>query len=795
MCYNVHIKPKEMSPLYTKYIKPKNAWKKLTAAYDIMQPVCICGATGFGKTELAKRFLGKKPYDRISCAECPDIDTDAFPASGIAVIDDLHMLSDSEKQTRIAKLLNKGNSWIILLCRSKIPSWLMQSCIELGMMIISENDLRLSPADMFGYFSEMGIDISPDEVSALCRKCDGNALIIKYCAAKLAEGMHLGDELDREVMTHFMEYLNVAVIPGWDTAVTDLLMKMSVVDSFTVPMAEKITGDPYAFRILKQAEECGNFIERQGDTLVIRKILLMALRERAVRTFGTEKYNSLMLKAGVWYEANGRDGEAFEIYKKCGSYGHIRDLLISNARKHIGVGYYFEMRKYYFQLDEADIEKSPVLMSAMSMLYSSMMDGEKAEYWYGRLKEYSKKAVGTERREAMSRLVYLDIGLPHRGIAGVLDVIKSVPLLFDKGIGLPEFSVTSNMPSVMNGGKDFCEWSLKDRELARTVGKLVERVLGAYGKGLCSVSLGESLYEKAEDNYEVLSLLSKAQIESGTGGRLEITFASVGLQARMLAQEGNADAARSILESFEKKAAEENSVKLLPNIEAMKCRTDLMTGNTEAVRRWFEKAPDENTDFNVLERYLYLTKIRCYITFGEYTAAYALAEKMRYYAEKCGRTYISIELNILTAVLKRRSGSSWQENFRKALTAACRYGFVRVISEESSAAAELFDGVKNEIKDWGLDSGWLEKTAAMTKRAAVYYPAYLKGQHAAAADFSKLDLDILRMQADGYSVPEIAKMLEINSRTVKYHVQENYRRLGASGKAEAVLTARNLKLL
>ncbi len=782
--------------VYAKYIKPKKAWKKLTAAYEITQPTYICGTTGFGKTELAKRFLGKKPYEYISCAESTDIDFEKIFQNSAVVIDDLHLLTDKKKQQELASFLKRGETWIILLSRSKMPSWLMQSCIELGMMIISENDLKLSATDMFGYFSDMGTDISPDEISTLCRRCDGNALILRYCAAKLAEGMRLGDELADEVRSHFHEYLNNNVIPQWSGEVTDMLMKMSIVDEFTLPMAEKITDNPFAARILNEAVECGSFISYDNGIYTIKKILRDALQKRAVRTFGTEKYNAFLLKAGMWYEANGQDKTAFEIYKNCGSYENIRDLLIRNAQNHMGVGYYFEMRKYYFQLDEHDIEKNVVLMAAMSMLYSCMMEEEKSEYWYGKLKEYSQNAVGAERREALVRLVYLDIGLPHRGSANVLNVIKSVPaLLFNKGLGLPEFSVTSNLPSVMNGGKDFCSWSPKDRELARTVGKLVERVLGAYGKGLCNVSLGESLYEKAEDNYEVMSLLSRAQIESETGGKLEITFAAVGLQARMLAQEGNAEAARSILDSFENRAAEENNFKLFPNISAMKCRIDLMTGDTEAFKKWCEKAPDENAEFNALERYRYLTKIRCYIALGEYTMAFSLVEMLKYYAEKCCRTYILMELGILTAIIKKYSGGEWRDDFMQALKTICKYGFVRVISEEGAAAAELLEAVKGEVYDSGIDREWFEKVLLFSKKAAAYYPSYLRGRSAAAADFSKLDLEIMRLQADGYSVTEIAKMLEMNSRTVKYHVQENYKRLGVSGKAEAVLAARNLKLL
>ncbi len=317
-----------MERLNTKYIKPKKAWKKLTTAYEIMQPTCICGATGFGKTELAKQFLGKRAYDYISCAECPNIDPEKFFRSGIAVIDDLHMLSDKEKQRELTELLKRGDIWVIMLSRSKIPSWLIQSCIELGIMIISENDLKLSSVDMFGYFSDMGTDISPDEISTLCRRCDGNALVLKYCAAKLAEGIRPGDELDIEVKADFREYLNNAVIPGWNSEVTDMLMKMSIVDEFTLPMAEKITGNPFAAQTLKQAVESGNFISQDNGVYTIRKIMLEALRERAVRTFGTEKYNAFLLRAGMWYESNGQEN-----YRRLGVSGKAEAILTARNLK------------------------------------------------------------------------------------------------------------------------------------------------------------------------------------------------------------------------------------------------------------------------------------------------------------------------------------------------------------------------------------------------------------------------------------------------------------------------------
>ena len=82
-----------------------------------------------------------------------------------------------------------------------------------------------------------------------------------------------------------------------------------------------------------------------------------------------------------------------------------------------------------------------------------------------------------------------------------------------------------------------------------------------------------------------------------------------------------------------------------------------------------------------------------------------------------------------------------------------------------------------------------------TGKVAVRYPVYLKGRLAKAPDFCEAALSVLRLQAEGKSVGKIAQELSMKEATVKYHAKENYRKLGVSGKADAVLTARNLGIL
>ena len=71
------------------------------------------------------------------------------------------------------------------------------------------------------------------------------------------------------------------------------------------------------------------------------------------------------------------------------------------------------------------------------------------------------------------------------------------------------------------------------------------------------------------------------------------------------------------------------------------------------------------------------------------------------------------------------------------------------------------------------------------------YPAYLKKKTEGDIVLSDNALNILRLQAEGYRVDEIAEFLHITSSTVKYHSKETYRKLGVSGKASAVHEAKN----
>lgn len=785
------------------YIAPASALKKLKKARSLSQTVYLYGATGYGKTELVRQYLSGRRYIYLSCEELP-WEAGALPSEEpgrqnrrIVVIDNLHRLKSEELRRKILALEKRKDIWLILIGRSPLPTWLMSRHIQEVFVVISENDLRMGRDEITAYLDARGVTHTEEDIQYLQNTAEGNAYILHHVALRMKEGEHPGPKLQTEIREAFASYLENVVLVRWDSDLLEFLMQVSVVDEFTLELAEMISGNLHVTALLEQAAEAGNFISQEDGTYRLRPVLIDALRNRALKLYGRERVKDFKYNAALYYEMHDEVVPALRLFEECGKTERIKNLLIRNARMNPGNGHYYELRRYYFNMDEREIEDSPVLMAGMSMLHSMLMDDEKSEYWYEKLKAFATNAKGGVRREALSRLAYLDIGLPHRGSRDVLEIIKNIPaLLFDKGNRLPEFSVTSNLPSTMNGGKDFCHWSPDDTKLAKTVGPLVERVLGSYGKGLVKAALGESYYEKGGDNYEVMSLLTRAQVEAGQGGTMEIAFAAVGVRVRLALLQGDSPAARELLASFEQSVKENRAVQLLPNIQALRCRLALYEGDMDMVERWMKTAPDEDREFCSLERYRYLTKVRCYLANGAYTKAQALLEKLRYYAEQTGRPYVRMETGLLSAITKERVGGPWQEELATVLKEAERYRFLRLITEEGAAVWPLFQREKKALQEAGtLNKDWLRRLLAEAEEVARRYPLYLKKRAAVAADFKGVALTILRLQADGLSVNRIAQRLDLKPDNVKYHIKENYRKLNVDNKTDALLAARSLGLL
>lgn len=774
------------------YIRPKAAERKLKAALELGNVAYLYGVTGIGKTRLVREVLARKQYEYYSAQETQpeEVGVKRDGQERIVVVDDLYTVTMQEEKECWAalfrKLAGQEDVRLVLISRAPIPGWLLPVHVEYRFAEIGEKDLYLTRKEQDAYLELSGIRLEPDAADRAWELGKGHPVSLKLLVLE-------NGDVDLAVKNMWL-WLENHIFDQWETEISGFLMETSIVENYTKELAGMITGRDDVDVLVSHAEELGNFMTRTGQDGIweYRWGMRQAMRGRLAKKYSREKILQLYSHAGLYYEMNGRYPEALEMYGTTGKKEDIRRVLSANARRNPAAGSYFELRDYYLTLPEEMILGDPVLMCYMSMLHSILMDTEESERWYRELEEYAKKHSGGERREARSRLLYLDIALPHRGSADIASLIKNAgSLLPGQRMALPEFSVTTNLPSLMNGGKDFCEWSRHDRELAASIGKAASIVLGKYGKGLVPLALAESGLEKGMDSFEVMRLAEKGRIAAEGGGKTELCFVAAALLAWVAVLGGNAEFAEDIMVSYRERA-EKEAPRTLPNADAFLCRIYLYRRQPARAMEWMEEAPDENGTFCTLERFRYLTKARVYLMAGKTGEALALLEQLLSYAEKMKRTYIYMEASLLLAIALYRAGrEEWRGILQGCVTQAESYHFVRLFSRECGAALDLLEMADLTWQDEEFRAEVLEECRRMEK----FYPRYMEQGTDAEVRLPEQAVKVLKMQAEGLSTRVIAERMGVKEVTVKYHNKETYRKLGVNSRTAAVNEARRRKLI
>lgn len=809
-----------------KYIRPLRAAEMMKAARSMRQTVYIYGSAGHGKTSLVMDFLARRKYKYYSAADNEAVrslrkdvaalvqgidSSEGWGRQPILVVDDLNLVELAEHREQwyevLEELTDMEELWLILISRSPVPRWLKPLYIKQLFVVIDEEALRLTVKEKQAFFARWELSMSEERADRIWKISRGFPLLLRVLIMRMLELQNDRDQggadyeiAEREAVKlawkDLYDYLESHVYDQWDVELQEFLMDISIVECFDLQMAQIITRKNNAGALISLAQEVGNFLaeEGNGDRVIyqFRKDMRETLLRWLSRKCSRQHIDGLYYSAGNVYESRGDIPTALRMYESCRNEEGISRLLIQNVRRHPGAGHYFELRKYYLALSEDTIRESAELLCGMSMLQSMLMNTEESERWYRELEQYKKQQRGNKKQVAQARLLWLDIGLPHRGIMQMPDLIKQAGNWLAGGGGeLPELSVTNNQPSMMNGGKDFCEWSKHDKALARSIGKLVERILGKSGKGLVSLALAESFFEKGGDSYEVSELANKGRMQAESGGRLEQVFVSVGILAQLSILNNHMEDACELLEGFRERA-QTDAPQMLPNIEVLKIRFLLYAGRNGEVTQWLAKAPNESVAFCTLERFSYMAKIRCYLLTGKKEKAMGLVQRMIVYAEKMHRTYIVMEAKLLLAIIQYRlDDRNWQKTLQAVITQAEEYHFVRILTREGAA---LWGPLKAGDFVW-KNSGFKKQVLSECKHMAELYPAYLNEMQEGNVMLPDKALKILRLQARGMTVEQIANQLGLSKAGVKYYNQETYRKLGVSGKAAAVSEARNRGLL
>lgn len=752
---------------------------------------------GFGKTSVANALTEGKRVLRLSAA-ASDF---AVPAKDgdwrILLIDDLQALQEDEEWLPLRDLIRDCPDRRFLLLSRGAPNGALMVFQYTGLMtVLGPQALLMDREDVRRLLESWNVPASDADISGICKESIGFPLGVVITAQRMAQGEPFSLALVGQCFQEVFVYFETAVYRQFDLPIQRFLLELAPFESFDLDLARMASGDPRAAELLDWLQRNTTMLRYDGvqQFRVWEQFRLFLLWEMN-RVFPPEKRKALLSRGALYYELQEDYSHALDCYDRGGDYAKVSELLIRNSELHPGMSHYLELEKYYRRLPESEVLASPSLMQSMSMLCALSGDYDGSERWYHSLQQF---ADGCDRKDAAlkqakSRLVWLDISLPQRSVEDLTKIFPAAyRLLVSKAVVLPPFSVTSSLPSLLNGGKDFSSWSTHDDSLYKTMRQSVETVLGRDGVGMADCAIAESKFEKGEDiSGRMLALVQRVG-EIRRKGTPEIEFALTGLLARSQVAAGRAGDARRTVESLRVHFEESGLTRFLPNLDALLCRIDLRLGCNDAADIWYrEKAPKDPLHFDAMKRYQYLTQAAVELAAGQPDAVLLTLAPMENLCAACHRHIDGISANLLRAMaLYRKKADGWQSLLEQALEEAARFGYLRPISIFGGAVLPLLEQIK-----WTGDAQWFQSVLADTRVQSSFYPDFLRPRLAPGENLTAAEMRVLRLICADKSNAEIGEIMDIKLPTVKTHVSRVLEKLGVSRRSEAKTAAKKLWLI
>lgn len=771
-------------------IIPKRLQEQFQNAFKYKKAIFIHAPCGCGKTTATKALLASQNaffIDGTKSCKLPK-ESDNYE---ILVIDNMHCLEEEDLLTELCRRLRADeHRKFVFLSRGSIPGCLMPFWMS-GVMEVLEMEDMLFDKGFIRSLSEIrGLKLTGSDIDRIFSDTNGYPVAVGIWLSLIRKGGTYQKEIYYKGRQQLFYYYDEMIYKKLPNESKRMLLEISPFAKFDVELARMVSGESSAGEIFSRLREnTFIFLPSEPEVFQIQPSFRRYLLWKLSTEMSEKSENTIFQRAGLYYELHGNMKCALDCYAKIKDHQKIAELLQKNAELHVGIGQYWDMEKYYFSMPDEEIEKSPTLMAGMSMIFSLCMDYEKSEMWYKKLNAMAGQLKKSDEKyeEAKSRLSYLNIALPQRGTKGLLDVVKSAfSLLAKRELSMPGLSVTSTLPSVINGGKDFCLWVKQDTLFYPVVKKPVEGILGRDGVGLIDLGMCEGKFEKDEDYQPWLLNLAGQLTHIQQDGTMDIEFAAVGLLARIQVMQGNPKAAMESLNAFRNRINELGEYRFLPNLEALLCRIHLRLGDHAEANRWLsEKAPDDGLRIWVLHRYLYFTKALVHMENGDCESALIILSRLLDYTQKCGRTMDEINIHLLSAICYYRMNSAlWRQELSVALGMTREYHFVIPVAQYGRAILPLLVST-----EWNQDQEYRKRLLSATRKQAALYPSFLQQEQRLIEPLTGAEQQVLQLLCQDMSNQEICQILGIKLATVKTHVSHIFQKLGVNRRNEVKAVA------
>ena len=777
----------------------------------------------------------------------------------VLVLDDYHLIDNQEIHGFLNTLLDNlpPNIHLVISTRVDPPIKLARLRAKDQLNEITERELRFTPQEAENFFDiVMGLRLTRAQVTEIEARTEGWITGLQLAGLSLKDRQNPDDLIKTLSGTHrfILDYLAEEVFSDLPAALQTFLLRVSILDRLSPGLCDAVIGDlvgesgvQLQSKIVLDFLDASNLfvipLDSQRQWYRFHSLFAEFLQDR-LESQAADELARLHRQAAIWYAENNLFSEAIRHSLAGGEIDGAADLIQSHAKEYLTRGEIRTLSNWIEALPEGVITARPQL--GLARAWGRLMR-DPFDFWNtidqqisqiargfgiardGLLGSLAESEPGSEQRSGLAEFAMLQ-GFAQRDTTDTSETIK----LFNAALEyFPENEKILRSFTLAGLASTYARTGMIKRaeENFAQAAQTSQSANSLYGFVACTdwqatMQAEQGQLTRAATTYRqaIDTLSSQSKFPLPLSGHVYVGLASVllewndvpgalenvqrglkiGDQVRdidallkghvLLAQIyqilGRPEEMHKAIQDADRTALETKSPGCLHEIQAWKAQLVLAAGDVQEAQQWatrrglgINKPMPLPGDIAEIEQFTYIRLLR---TMGKAAETLPILGALINLQEQSGRKQALIESLVLQASCLRALNRIEEavRTLARTLLLAEPEGFVRIFILEGQPMAALLrtTGTQGHSPDY-------------VKRLLAAFGENLTPQETIIDPLSERELEVLQMIAEGLTNVEIASKMIIAQSTVKTHINRIYRKLDVDTRTQAVVRARQLKIL
>ena len=769
----------------------------------------------------------------------------------ILALDDYHLLENRDIHRTLTFMLDHLPPQLHLVIASRTEPDLPVHRLRVGeqMNEIGASDLRFTMDEAGQFFNQtMHLNLTTEDITLLEQRTEGWIAGLKLAALSM-EGQ---DNVTSFIRTlsgddrYILDFLVAEVLQHQEESVQSFLLQTSILERMNSPLCEAITGQAEGQANLERLDRSNLFLiplDNKRQWYRYHHLFGAALQAR-LQQQQPEKITELHRRASQWLGENGFEVEAIQhalagqdydraanLLERIGRWmmsgelpiptilgwlEALPDDLIATRPKLCLLNGWWLVWSAQFEAAEQRVQAAEQALQNDQFDDPQPILGEAAavrtniNYATGQIPatiDFAQQSLDhlPDDDWLMRSLMAVMLGHAHR-----LDGNPQAALqAYRQTIDLPNDKIFVPGALISMGHLIQLDATLGRIQQADHTYKQIMRFVSARqledfpATGITHVEMGAVLYERNDLDGAIRESQRGIALCQHWEALLESSIDAYITLARVKQAQGDSDGVVDALHQAIQLGRSHNLPQWTARAEAIQARLWLWQGNIAATEAWASTRRLANDDdLSYLREVEHLTFARLLIAQEQTRFALTLLDRLLESAQKQQRLGSVLEIHIVQALAFQAQNQLDQAltSLASALELAGNEGYTRLFVDEGQPMLKLLQQAASQGVHPATVVRLLAEFSNVEKSQITNLEDARKGAKSKIVQplidpLSQRELEVLRLITQGYTNQEIAENLFVAVSTVKKHINHIYGKLNVRTRTQAMVRARELKLL